>query len=215
MNAAIQLPCYICHKQVHALKIAEVFNPDPVDIAGVSLHPLLRFEDDRFASMEVAPEWIAKHSPEAGGYYVVYDDGYTSFSPAEAFESGYSYIDNEMLKAGMTRVMITNKSDRAIRVHAPKQQLRIVEPGAATFVQTDEVVSVIEDPEMGEGETHEALTCREAVEERMRELMRSQGRTYRPVSFQGDPQQFTLLNLAECLEEDRRRAVVFAKSAEA
>ena len=29
---------------------------------------------------------------EAGGYYVVYDDGYTSWSPAEVFEDGYEEI---------------------------------------------------------------------------------------------------------------------------
>jgi hypothetical protein len=33
-----------------------------------------------------------KHSPEAGGYYVQYKDGYTSFSPAEAFEEGYTRL---------------------------------------------------------------------------------------------------------------------------
>jgi hypothetical protein len=33
-----------------------------------------------------------KHKPEVGGYYVVYKDGYRSFSPAEAFETGYEKI---------------------------------------------------------------------------------------------------------------------------
>jgi hypothetical protein len=32
-----------------------------------------------------------KHA-HVGGYFVVYDDGYTSYSPAAAFESGYSRI---------------------------------------------------------------------------------------------------------------------------
>jgi hypothetical protein len=34
-------------------------------------------------------DWHAKHAPHVGGYFVQYEDGYTSFSPAEAFESGY------------------------------------------------------------------------------------------------------------------------------
>jgi hypothetical protein len=93
MNAYAEMPRYRCHKEVHALKIAEVFNPDPVDSEGASLCPLLRFEDDRYASMEVTPEWAAKHDPKAGGYFVVYEDGYSSFSPAEAFESGYTRIE--------------------------------------------------------------------------------------------------------------------------
>ena len=33
-----------------------------------------------------------KHDPQAGGYYVVYADGYQSFSPAQAFEEGYTRI---------------------------------------------------------------------------------------------------------------------------
>ena len=35
-------------------------------------------------------EYVAKHKLEVGGYYVVYEDGYKSFSPASAFESGYT-----------------------------------------------------------------------------------------------------------------------------
>lgn len=32
--------------------------------------------------------WVSKHSPVVGGYFVLYPDGYKSFSPAEPFESG-------------------------------------------------------------------------------------------------------------------------------
>lgn len=37
-----------------------------------------------------------KHKPQAGGYYVVYEDGYKSFSPAEAFESGYTRVGEKV-----------------------------------------------------------------------------------------------------------------------
>ena len=37
-------------------------------------------------------EYMHKHKPQVGGYYVVYKDGYKSFSPAEAFETGYEKI---------------------------------------------------------------------------------------------------------------------------
>jgi hypothetical protein len=30
--------------------------------------------------------------PQPGGYFVVYKDGYKSFSPAKAFEEGYTRI---------------------------------------------------------------------------------------------------------------------------
>lgn len=32
--------------------------------------------------------WHSKHSPVVGGYFVLYPDGYTSYSPAEPFEAG-------------------------------------------------------------------------------------------------------------------------------
>jgi len=38
----------------------------------------------------VSAEYLAKHKPTSGGYYVVYKDGYESFSPAQAFEEGYT-----------------------------------------------------------------------------------------------------------------------------
>ena len=36
--------------------------------------------------------YLRKHNPHAGGYLVVYADGYVSFSPAKAFEEGYTRI---------------------------------------------------------------------------------------------------------------------------
>lgn len=37
-------------------------------------------------------KWILNHKPVAGGYYVVYDDDYASFSPRLVFEAGYTRI---------------------------------------------------------------------------------------------------------------------------
>lgn len=79
-----QLPRYRCHKEVSALKIADII-PNP---RGFELH----FEDRRFAPHQVSEEWIAKHQPEPGWFFVVYEDGYQSCSPAKAFESGYSPV---------------------------------------------------------------------------------------------------------------------------
>lgn len=76
-----QLPRYQSHKKVRALKIAA--------INGITITPA----DDGYAPFEVSPEYIDKHEPKAGGYYVVYVDGYKSFSPAEAFELGYTRIE--------------------------------------------------------------------------------------------------------------------------
>ena len=75
------------HKVVQAAKITEVYVAS--DKAWVSLS----FEKD---SSETMPyEWHQKHEPHAGGYFVRYADGYASFSPAEAFESGYRPVEAE------------------------------------------------------------------------------------------------------------------------
>lgn len=39
-----------------------------------------------------ALNYVRKHSPKVGGYFVVYPDGYQSWSPEEAFESGYTRV---------------------------------------------------------------------------------------------------------------------------
>lgn len=74
------LPRYTCHKQVWALKIKSVGTD------------ILQFEDDDYGprcGFEAA-KYITKHNPQPGGYWVQYDDGYESYSPAEAFEQGYT-----------------------------------------------------------------------------------------------------------------------------
>ena len=36
--------------------------------------------------------YVSKHQPKVGGYYVVYEGGYKSWSPPDAFEGGYTKI---------------------------------------------------------------------------------------------------------------------------
>lgn len=91
-----EMPKYQCHKQVWALKIRHIDHKPNPDLSGVSgassygatIHP----EDCTYAPFDVSPEYVSKHHPVAGGYYVVYEDGYASFSPADSFESGYTKI---------------------------------------------------------------------------------------------------------------------------
>ena len=91
MCASIEMPKYKCHKEVWALKIEEVIDPTrPNDENDGSL--ILRFQDKNYADLRVDHEYVQKHNPKASGYYVVYQDGYKSWSPADAFESGYERI---------------------------------------------------------------------------------------------------------------------------
>lgn len=84
MNVDIEMPKYRCHKIVWALKIKSLTLNSTGD-GTATLVP----EEERYAPFEVSAEYMTKHQPQAGGYYVVYPDGYKSFSPAAAFEDGY------------------------------------------------------------------------------------------------------------------------------
>lgn len=84
MNTAIQMPRYQSHKKVWALKIKETHQ--------LENEYALHFEHQSYAPRIVERAWFSRHEPKAGGYFVVYDDGYESYSPAEAFEGGYTLI---------------------------------------------------------------------------------------------------------------------------
>lgn len=78
-----ELPRYTSHKTVHALKIQDVHEYED---GGGLITPSL----NAYASFQVDKDYMEKHQPQVGGYYVVYKDGYTSWSPAIAFEDGYT-----------------------------------------------------------------------------------------------------------------------------
>lgn len=86
------MPQYKCHKVVSALKIEAVDWSPSAPNEDSDGSQILTVEEP-FAPIRVDYQYVRKHHPEAGGYYVVYQDGYKSFSPAEAFESGYALID--------------------------------------------------------------------------------------------------------------------------
>ncbi len=74
-------PEYRCHKVVAAVKVLAIDGEwMTVDAPGVG--PLL-----------IGPDWQKTYKAEVGGYVVAYQDGYMSFSPAKAFEEGYTRIE--------------------------------------------------------------------------------------------------------------------------
>ena len=80
------LPEYQCHKIVSAAKIADIrlYSNGNFELA---------FTDEALGTREVSSGYFNKHSPQVGGYYVLYEDGYESWSPAKAFEAGYTLIE--------------------------------------------------------------------------------------------------------------------------
>jgi len=81
-----EMPRYRCHKEVHALKVVSVQMNGEGDGSATLL------VEAPYAGIQVTHDWLARHEPTVGGYYVVYKDGYVSFSPPEAFEDGYTRI---------------------------------------------------------------------------------------------------------------------------
>ena len=94
-TASAEMPKYRCHKEVWALKIKSVeFDGDKAKAENRETDgsAIIVPEDERYAPIRVPHSYVSKHQPKSGGYYVVYADGYQSFSPAEAFEEGYTLI---------------------------------------------------------------------------------------------------------------------------
>lgn len=74
---------YQCVKQVHAIKVDQVKSNLLCTAKG---------------NIVVSKEYLEKHKPKAGGYYVMYKDGYESYSPKNAFEEGYVINKNIKIK---------------------------------------------------------------------------------------------------------------------
>ena len=84
------LPLWQSHKQVRASKIQSISGPGVKEgqpVEGCALHL------ECGVTVHVDEHYMRKHCPESGGYYVRYPDGYKSWSPAAAFEDGYSQIE--------------------------------------------------------------------------------------------------------------------------
>jgi len=92
MNAFAELPEYKCHKEVWALKIAKIVLDGAGEDRETDGSAEITLVGTAFAPFRVDRDYVRKHKPEVGGYYVVYQDGYKSFSPREAFEGGYTLV---------------------------------------------------------------------------------------------------------------------------
>lgn len=104
---AQDMPRYRSHKEVRALKIKliELMGPN-------RWH--LTFDEPGHVPKDDA--WMKKFDPQIGGYYVVYADGYSSYSPAQAFEEGYTLISEA--KDASFREQLRESINRASRENA-------------------------------------------------------------------------------------------------
>ncbi|MEY2873484.1 MAG: hypothetical protein RLZZ373_855 [Pseudomonadota bacterium] len=89
---SMEMPKWRCIKDVHALKIsAVVLDADEARAENRETDgsAFLLPNDTAYAPIKVTSAYVQKHRPAGEGYYVVYKDGYTSWSPVAAFEEGY------------------------------------------------------------------------------------------------------------------------------
>lgn len=115
------LPKYKCYKQVWALKIKSIDKEPLPAFTGLLCKGSVAFgtacgscerckwhqengearsfiitpEEDGYDSFKVDAAYMKKHEPKVGGYFVIYQDGYCSYSPAKAFEEGYKLMDKQ------------------------------------------------------------------------------------------------------------------------
>lgn len=87
-----EMPKYQSHKQVWALKIKSIVRDGEGENRESNGSAIITPEEGGYAPFKVDHEYMHKHKPQEGGYYVVYEGGYKSFSPAEPFESGYTKL---------------------------------------------------------------------------------------------------------------------------
>ncbi len=91
-GVTMPMPVYQCHKKVAALKISKIVRDGEGENRETDGSAMITPVDFRYAPLKVDAQYMSKHKPEVGGYYVVYDDGYKSYSPAKAFEEGYTLL---------------------------------------------------------------------------------------------------------------------------
>lgn len=112
-----ELQTYRCHKVVRAAKILRITEgPQETTFKEGSL--LLWLGETLADAVEVGyREYVLRHDPQVGGYYVEYDDGkYASFSPAAPFEAGYTPIYPGVENPPAPTVNASQVRDAALKV---------------------------------------------------------------------------------------------------
>ena len=92
MSTTGQMPNYQSHKKVWALKIKSIVRDGEGENRESDGSAMITPEEEVYASFKVDHEYMHKHKPQVGGYFVKYKGGYKSFSPAKEFEEGYTLI---------------------------------------------------------------------------------------------------------------------------
>ena len=85
-----QLSKYKSHKIVRAGKILDIGNGGTEGTFELEIYAGHTIEE------KMPADWIERHNPVIGGYIIVYEDDYVSFSPNKAFVEGYSLYETQI-----------------------------------------------------------------------------------------------------------------------
>ena len=122
-----EIPRYQSHKVVRAAKIIGVKQ------VGAGKGAILGLDCD--ISVGVNEEWLFKHSPYVGGYFVVYEDGYQSFSPADALDNGYFRLYDNLSSKTDEYSQVHNVLKYFKYDHLPEELQKISKPFALLALQ--------------------------------------------------------------------------------
>lgn len=114
-----------CHKEVGGEKIVSI------NVDGPDGSALLHLADG--TKQDVSAEYMRKREPQVGGYYIKYEDGYKSFSPAEPFEGGYTKIPAGGSSFGIGKAILVLRDGGKVSRHGwngPGQYLKLQVPDA-------------------------------------------------------------------------------------
>lgn len=81
-------PKWQSHKVVEAFEIEEIVF---LELGGAVLRGRVGHSGPAL-TREVDARYVDKHGPQVGGFWVRYEDGYESWSPAQAFKQGYTLL---------------------------------------------------------------------------------------------------------------------------
>lgn len=97
MNVEREMPKYKSHKEIWALKIKDIIFDHELakkENRENDGSAIITPEEEGYAPFKVDSAYCRRHNPKTGGYYVVYNDGYKSWSPANAFEKGNTLMSS-------------------------------------------------------------------------------------------------------------------------
>lgn len=143
-----ELPTYDCHKRVQAFKIGTIdrdsdraMEEDRETTGGAKLWSI----EVPYMTAEVDVAYMRRCNPEVGGYYVRYEDGYESYSPAKAFEEGYAATSEMPTMAELLLIELlghtgTHSGPENIKHHVPVWE-------STVGIGQDHTARVLIDPE--------------------------------------------------------------------